>query len=71
MKDKIYSVFECKSKDRLFRIEEDFPDVGWYLKVFDNNMNCIADHLQNDFDTIIDFGLEEYEIQKNEWIKKL
>jgi len=40
------------------------PDVGWYLKVFDKNMNCIADHLQNDLDTIIEFGLEEYGLEK-------
>jgi len=66
-----YRVFEYKSKDKFFKIEEDLPDVGWYLKVFDSKMNCIADHLQNDLNSIIEFGLEEYGIEKNIWTEKL
>ena len=65
-----FRIFEYNGNDKFFKIEEDLPDVGWYLKVYDNNMNCISDHLQNDFETIIDFGLEEYGIQKNEWTEK-
>ena len=71
MNTKNYRVLECKSKDRFFKIEEDLPDVGWYLKVFDKNMNCIADHLQNDLNAIIEFCLDEYGIEKNKWTEKL
>ncbi len=65
-----YQKFEYKTKDKYFELQEDLPEVGWYLNVYDEEMNCVSDHLQNDFETIIDFALEKYGIQKNKWIEK-
>lgn len=71
MKDtRKYRIFECQKNDRFYEIKEDLPEVGWYLLVYDKYMKCISDHLQNDFETIIDFAFEEYGISKNKWIEK-
>lgn len=66
--DSKFKILECKFGDKRFKIEEDLPDVGWYLYVYDLNGKCIADHLQDDFETIIDFAFEEYQIPKTNWI---
>lgn len=66
--DSKYKVLECKSRDKRFRIEEDLPDVGWNLYVYDLNGKCIADHLQDNLETILDFAFEEYQIPKTNWI---
>jgi hypothetical protein len=31
-------VFKYKSDNRTFLIEEDLPDVGWYLYVYENGV---------------------------------
>lgn len=66
--DSKFKILECKFGDKRFKIEEDLPDVGWYLYVYDLNGKCTADHLQDDFETIIDFAFEEYQIPKTNWI---
>ncbi len=68
--NKKYRNFEYKIDDKYYEISEDLPEVGWYLKVYDRGMNCIFDHLQNDFKTIIDFAFEEYGIPRNRWTEK-
>ena len=67
---KKYRSFEYRNNDKYFEIQEDLPEVGWYLKVYDKDMNCISDHLQNEFEIIVDFAYEEYGIPKNKWIEK-
>lgn len=39
-----YRIFEAIYGNRLFRIEEDIPEVGFYLYVYENNA-CIYDYL--------------------------
>lgn len=66
--DTNFKILECKFGDKRFKIEEDLPDVGWYLYVYDLNDKCIADHLQDDLKKIIEFAFEEYQIPKTHWI---
>jgi len=66
--DSKFKILECKFGDKRFKIEEDLPNVGWYLYVYDLSGKCIADHLQDDFETIIDFAFEEYQIPKTNWV---
>jgi hypothetical protein len=68
--NKQFKILQCKYKDNFFEIVEDLPNVGWYLRIFNKDMKCIADHLQNDFDSVTDFAFEEYGISKNSWIEK-
>ncbi|MFC6267829.1 hypothetical protein [Frigoriflavimonas asaccharolytica] len=63
-----YKILECKFGDKRFKIEEDLPDVGWYLYVYDQKGKCIADHLQNDLETVINFAFEEYKVPMTNWV---
>ena len=53
---------------REYIIEEDIPEVGWYLKVYESG-SCIADHLQNDLETIIRQAEDQYLVSPNSWVK--
>ncbi len=61
-------MLECKFGYKRFKIAEDLPDVGWYLYVYDENGKCVADHLQDDLETILDFAFDEYLIPKTYWV---
>ena len=50
-----------------FVIEEDHPDVGAYLYIYDNG-KCIRDILQNDVNTCKDIAFEEYGVGKDQWV---
>ncbi len=63
-----FKILECKFGNKRFKIVEDLPDVGWHLQVYDLSNKCIADHLQDDLEKIIDFALDEYQIPKTNWI---
>tara|TARA_R110002073_G_scaffold306012_4_gene475148 strand:+ start:10009 stop:10236 length:228 start_codon:yes stop_codon:yes gene_type:complete len=60
-------ILETTYKNQRFRIKEDLPAVGWYLYVFDKNENCIADHLQDSLEIVIEEAFEEYQVPKNSW----
>ncbi len=47
-------------------IEEDLPDVGCYLYVLENG-KIIADHLQDDIETIIKQAKENYGVPVDAW----
>lgn len=60
-------VIETTYKNQRFRIEEDLSGIGWYLYVFDRNENCIADHLQDTLEIVIEEAFEEYQVPRNSW----
>jgi len=47
-------------------IEQDSPEVGWYLYVFENG-NCIKDHLQDTLEDAKEQAKEDYSIQETAW----
>jgi hypothetical protein len=49
-----------------FMIEEDNPDVGAYLYVYDG-AKCIRDDLQDDVATCKQVALEEYGVSLAQW----
>lgn len=51
-----------------FLIEEDFPEVGVYLYVYEGE-KCIQDFLQNNIATCIDQAFDDYGVPKECWIK--
>lgn len=53
---------------RKFVVEEILPGIGWYLHVWENE-KAIADHLQNDFDTIIERVRADYGVPIKAWRK--
>jgi len=56
----------AKKDDMIFKIEEDLPDVGFYLYVFKNN-KCIADYLQDTLKGVKEFANEKYMISLSSW----
>lgn len=64
-----YKELECRFGDYRFKIEEDLPDIGWFLYVYDLNNKCIADYLQDNLESVVDFAFEEYQVPKNSWIE--
>ena len=66
MINQVFKKYLSTRAGKNFVIEQDIPEVGWYLYVYKNG-NCIADHLQNDYETIIDAAKERYGIPKNKW----
>ena len=47
-------------------IEEDIG-IGFYLYIYDEKGNCIADHLQDSLDIAKSQAEEEYCIPQNSW----
>ncbi len=56
-------------KDRQFLIEEDLPEIGWYLYVYEKG-ECIRDHLQADLDTVLGQANEDYGVPFNQWVEQ-
>ena len=64
---KIFRKYEFKRSNRRFLIEEDLPEVGWYLYVFDESGKCVADQLQDSIDIIMEIAKDNYNIPKESW----
>lgn len=62
-------IYEVVVKGKRFQIEEDNPDVGVYLYVYENG-KCVADYLQDSIQMCMDFALEEYSVSLDLWIEK-
>jgi hypothetical protein len=63
---KIYKKFEAKLEGWRFVIEEDFPEVGWYLYVYKGTKG-VADHLQDSLDIIKSQAFEDYGVPIDSW----
>jgi len=59
-----FKKYQLESKEKRYIIEEDLPDVGWHLYVFDSSGKCIADYLQNNFEIVVEFAEAEFKIPK-------
>ena len=49
-----------------FVIEEDNPDVGYYLYVYEND-KCVKDYLQNSLAIAKECAYEDYSVPINIW----
>ena len=47
-------------------IEEDYPEVGVYLYVYENGQ-CIRDELQDNIDIFKEQAFEEYDVPLDAW----
>jgi hypothetical protein len=61
--------FEVEHNGLMFQIEEDFPEVGVYLYVYQNE-ECIKDFLQNSIDVCKRLALEDYGVPLEKWFEK-
>ena len=58
----------AKINGRKFLIEEDFPEVGAYLYVYDGD-KCIYDSLQNNVALCQEVALDEFSVPIESWIE--
>jgi hypothetical protein len=52
-------------KDNVYKIEQDLPDVGVYLYVFNEQGKCIKDFLQSSEEAAKHFAFEEFDVPIN------
>jgi hypothetical protein len=52
--------------NRKYIIDEDLPDIGFNLYVFEND-KCISDYIQNTLEIVKNFAYEKYSIPKDAW----
>lgn len=57
------------TKELSFVIEEDLPDIGAYLYVYNTQGDCIADYLQDDVVSCKRQAYETYGVAYNSWKK--
>ncbi|WP_421977250.1 hypothetical protein [Roseivirga seohaensis] len=50
-----------------FVIEEDYPEVGVYLYVYQNG-KCIRDYLQNSIEACKEIALENFDVPIEKWV---
>lgn len=63
--------YESNTKELSFVIEEDLPDIGAYLYVYNTHGTCIADYLQDDVDFCKMQAYELFGVAHDSWkIKK-
>ena len=58
--------FETMHNGLVFKIEEDYPEVGAYLYIYQNG-KCIKDSLQNDVTLCKELAFEEYGVPLGSW----
>ena len=63
-----FKKFETEHKGLKLKIEEDLPEVGAYLLVFENG-KCTCDYLQDTIKMCMDQAYEQFEVPLDNWIK--
>ena len=61
-----FKVLEAEHEGRVFRIEEDYAEVGAYLLVYEDGM-CVKDFLQDSIDICQSEALEDYGVPLDKW----
>ena len=57
-----------KSGKKKFIIEEDYPEVGAYLYVYDGK-KCIYDSLQDNLELCKEFAFDKFSVPIDKWEK--
>lgn len=65
-----YKKYIYKDKNIKFILEEDIPEVGWYLIVFDNPESNVsnADYLYDSENLAFQGAEKKFGIKKNQWL---
>lgn len=64
-----FKVLEANYNNKKFIIEEDYPEVGAYLYVYENG-KCIKDYLQENIEICKIFALQNFDVPLDKWIRK-
>lgn len=71
-----YLAYRCKMKlskryvaiigNRRLEIEQDVPEVGWYLRIYENEKS-VADHLQDSLEAVMQQAKDNYGVLEHQW----
>ena len=64
-----FRILETIYKGKVFKIEEDYPEVGAYLYILEGD-KCVNDYLQNDIETCMELALEDFGVPLCSWKEK-
>lgn len=64
-----FQILEVEHKGKRFRIEEDYPEVGSYLYVYEGE-KCIKDYLQDNIEMCKEVAFEDYKVPFDKWEMK-
>lgn len=59
-------VWEAKQYDWVYRIEEDLPGVGFYLRGYESGID-VFDYLQDTVEICMRFAQEEFSVPMDAW----
>jgi len=65
----MFKTFTAQYNGLTFKMEEDYPEVGVYMYVFQGE-NCIEDILQDTIDLCKEVALEKYGVPIDVWKKE-
>jgi hypothetical protein len=61
-----FRILETLHNGKVFKIEEDYPEVGVYLYVYEDDQ-CVNDYLQNDIETCKELAFEDFGVPLCSW----
>lgn len=64
-----FQILETDFNGRKFKIEEDYPEVGAYLYVYEGE-KCVKDYLQNDIEACKEIAFEDFKVPLDKWKMK-
>ena len=67
--EKRFEKYVVKTETESFLIEEDLPEVGWYLYRIDQNGKITHDYLQDTKSDAMEYALEVFQITVSSWNK--
>lgn len=67
--NKEFKKYKAAFDGETFIIEEELPDVGWYLYKFNSKGIAISDYLQHTLEEAIEFAKEEFGVAPGEWVE--
>ena len=62
-----YAILTCLVDGFVYKIEEDLPEVGWYIYRYDSEGNLTHDYLQDTKEIAIEFSEKKFGVHKNSW----
>ncbi len=61
-----FRILETSHNGKVFKIEEDYPEVGVYLYVYEGGQ-CVKDYLQNSIEICKDLAFEDFGVPLYSW----
>jgi len=63
----LFEKYIVKTEKETFLIEEDLPEVGWYLYRINRNGETTHDYLQDSKDDAMKYALEVFQVPIASW----